>query len=88
MQSVLSKSQKKSGVVLLNKDKPLPGTPAVNVTESSPCKSSRTLLDATEHPPLRKSPGTPEERDWPALSPEKQEKENNRETAIISSKYM
>ncbi|KAJ9668392.1 hypothetical protein H2201_001440 [Coniosporium apollinis] len=62
----------KGGVPSLSSplDKRLPSLPIAQVSTSSPVKESRTLLDAAERP-LRKSPGTPEEAEWPALSPER-----------------
>ncbi|TKA81914.1 hypothetical protein B0A49_00147 [Cryomyces minteri] len=51
----------------LPNEKPLPPKPVARI---SPFKASQTLLDASEKP-LRHSPGTPEEMDWPTLVPEK-----------------
>ncbi|GAB7351683.1 hypothetical protein MBLNU459_g2278t1 [Dothideomycetes sp. NU459] len=50
-------------------DKPLPSRPmATHADELSPTKDSRLLIDASELP-LRTSPGTPEEGEWPTLKP-------------------
>lgn len=49
-------------------DKPLPSRPVAQVITNSPYKEGRTLIDASEKP-LRRSPGTPDEEDWPALFP-------------------
>lgn len=50
-------------------DKPLPSRPmATHVNELSPTKHSRLLIDASELP-LRTSPGTPQEEEWPTLEP-------------------
>ncbi|GME24837.1 proteophosphoglycan 5 [Neofusicoccum parvum] len=50
------------------RDKPLPSRPIAHVVTSSPYKEARTLIDASEKP-LRRSPGSPDEEDWPALFP-------------------
>lgn len=62
----------KSGVPAISSplEKRLPSLPIAQISTSSPAKASRTLIDAAERP-LRKSPGTPEEAEWPALSPER-----------------
>ncbi|KAF2758560.1 hypothetical protein EJ05DRAFT_500079 [Pseudovirgaria hyperparasitica] len=49
-------------------DKPLPSVP-IAVVHRGKTPTSRTLLDASDRP-LRRSPGTPDECDWPALKPE------------------
>ena len=51
-------------------NKPLPSPPAGVAGGSSPLKSPRCLLDASEQPLKRSSPGKLEE-DWPALAPER-----------------
>lgn len=54
-------------------DKELPSRPfATFANAMSPSKDSRSLIDAAEQP-LRVSPGTPDEADWPTLSPVRQQ---------------
>lgn len=54
-----------------SRQKPLPSPPIVQITNpTSPVKSVRGIIDAKEKP-LRQSPGTPNEQDWPTLSPER-----------------
>ena len=60
--------QPQADVTRSTPDKPLPSLPAARLALESPKKPGRTLLDASELP-LRVSPGTPEEGEWPSLSP-------------------
>ncbi|KAK0653878.1 Flocculation protein FLO11 [Lasiodiplodia hormozganensis] len=53
-------------------EKPLPSRPVAHVVSTSPYSEGRTLIDASERP-LRRSPGTPDEEDWPTLSPAQSE---------------
>ncbi|KAK4989598.1 hypothetical protein LTR50_003064 [Elasticomyces elasticus] len=69
-------------------EKPLPSRPISYMTTLSPSKDSRTLLDAREQP-LRRSPGTPDEEEWPALSPERKPKPSAMmpmQTAIVDKR--
>ena len=53
-------------------DKPLPSPPIAHISQLSPVKVARCLLDATEKPLRRSPPGKPQQvEDWPALFPEK-----------------
>lgn len=53
-------------------DKPLPAPPIAHVATVSPSKQSRSLIDASEKPLRRFSPGKPHQKeDWPVLFPEK-----------------
>lgn len=58
-------------------EKPLPSRPvATSVGSLSPTKDSRGIIDAADRP-LIKSPGTPQEEEWPVLSPERPSSRRN-----------
>ncbi|KEQ86865.1 hypothetical protein M438DRAFT_372491 [Aureobasidium pullulans EXF-150] len=55
----------------LSIEKPLPSRPVATFANSmSPTRHSRGIIDAAERP-LIKAPGTPQEEEWPASSPER-----------------